>query len=528
MKKLPIGIQVFGDLIREDYLYVDKTKNIYDLVTGGVKYYFLSRPRRFGKSLLLSTLAELVSVNKDLFKGLWIHDRIQWTQHPVIHMDLSKLSFKTPDIFESALDTEVERIAANHNIQLDHNLFLKEKFNRLLEKMSEKERVVLLIDEYDKPIIEYMEAGRTETAKKIRDVLKSFFSIIKGSSSCLRFVFITGVSKFSKVSIFSDLNNLTDITLSPDFSTLLGYTEDQLRRYFSPYIEPMAQKRGVPGAQLETMIKKWYNGYSWDGTNFVYNPFSILNLFQTGSFENYWFTTGTPSFLVKAIRDQQGDITVRNIETLRVTHDTFDCHDIENIEIAALLFQTGYVTIKKVTTKNERKTFHLSYPNKEVRDSFFNYLFREYTRKKSALSNRILASMMESVENDDMDRLLTQFKSLFASIPYDMFIREREAYYHTVVYFILKLMGADVRPEEESNSGRLDAVLETPATIYIMEFKLGSAQDALRQIKEKKYYEKFQIKGKPIVLAGIGFDPEKRNIGNYHLELLLENPSIDG
>lgn len=520
MKNLPIGIQVFGDLIREGYLYVDKTKNIHDLFAKGGKYYFLSRPRRFGKSLLLSTLAEIFSGNKELFKGLWIYDKIKWTKHPVIHMDLSKITFKPPEMLEKALDTQVEKIAADHEIQLDHGLFLKEKFGQLLEKMSQKERVVLLIDEYDKPIIEYMEADKTETAKQIRNVLKSFFSLIKGASQYLRFVFITGVSKFSKVSIFSDLNNLIDITLLQDFSTLLGYTEDELRHYFSPYIEQMAQKRGISETQLEPLIRKWYNGYSWNGENFVYNPFSILNLFNAGSFENFWFTTGTPSFLVKCVKNQQDDITVMNFENLPVKHDTFESHDIDNIEIAALLFQTGYLTVKRVTTKNEKKTFHLSYPNKEVRDSFLSYFFREYTQKKSALSNRILEGMSKSVEDGDMDRLMAQFKSLFASIPYNIFIQEREAYYHTVIYFILKLMGGEVRPEEETNVGRLDAVLETENKIFIMEFKLGSESEALAQIKKMKYHEAYLVRGKEIVLMGIGFDPEKRNIGNYLLETL--------
>lgn len=518
MKNLPIGIQVFGDLIRENYLYVDKTKNIHDLFAKGGKYYFLSRPRRFGKSLLLSTLKEIFSGNKELFKGLWIYDKIKWIKHPVIHMDLSKISSKTPEMLEKALDTQVEEIAEDYGVQLNHDLFLKEKFSQLLKKMSQKEKVVLLIDEYDKPIIQYMEDGKSDKAKEIRDVLKSFFGLIKGASSHLRFVFITGVSKFSKVSIFSDLNHLTDITVDQNFSTLLGYTEDELYLYFSAYIGQIVQKQGITKVRLKGLIRKWYNGYSWDGENFVYNPFSILNFFRTGLFENFWFTTGTPTFLVKTIKDQQGEITIRDLENFPVQNDTFESHDIDNIEIPALLFQTGYLTVKKITTRKQIRTFHLSYPNKEVRDSFLNYLFREYTQKKASLSKQLLKRVAEAIEGDDIDRLMTQFKSLFASIPYNIFIGEREAYYHTVIYMILELVGADVRPEEESNLGRIDAVLETEQNIYIMEFKLGSESEAMAQIKEMKYYEKYLDRGKEIILIGVGFDSENRNIGNYLTE----------
>ena len=519
MKRLPIGFQTFSKLIADDRLYVDKTRDIYELLTGSGQYFFLSRPRRFGKSLLISTLSEIFSGTKEYFKGLWIYDRIEWTKYPVIHMDFSEITFKSPEMLEKALEIQVEKIAADHRIQLEHGLFLKEKFYRLLEKMSREQPVVLLIDEYDKPIVEYIEANEIEVAEGILKVLRSFFSIIKSADPYLRFVFITGVSKFAKVSLFSELNNLIDLTLSEGFSTLLGYTEAELAHYFSPYIEKMAEKFGISQNQLLEKIRKWYNGYSWDGKNFVYNPYSILNLFNENRFENFWFATGTPTFLVKVIKSREED--VKRFDKLVVSPEAFDKFSIENVEISSLLFQTGYLTVKKIYyIQEDKKRYQLSYPNQEVRDSFLKILFQEYTRKNDDRTNQILDRMADTIAEDNIDLLIEHFKSLFASIPYNIFIGEREAYYHTIIYFVLKLIGAEVRPEEESNIGRLDAVLETKDKIYIMEFKMGSGQEALEQIKEKKYAEKYLVKGKEIVLVGIGFDAEKRNIGNYLLENL--------
>jgi len=518
MKNLPIGVQSFIKLINGNYLYIDKTRDIYNLFAKGGQYYFLSRPRRFGKSLLISTLAEIFSGNKELFKGLWIYDRIEWTQHPVIHFDFSSISRKTPEMLEDALDALVEKTAADNNIQLTPGFFLIEKFAQLLEKMAHEEQVVILIDEYDKPMIEYMEADKMETAKEIRRVLKNFFGVIKGSDAFLRFVFITGVSKFSKVSVFSDLNNLRDITLSKEFSTMLGYTESEMKHYFKPYMEQLADETEKSKDQLSQEIKQWYNGYSWDGKNFVYNPFSILNLFMEKSFGNFWFSTGTPSFLVKLIRDRQKDLM--EFENLPVQSYTFETYDIENMDTAGVLFQTGYLTIKRITIENNKSTYLLSYPNQEVRESFLTCLFGEYTQKESSTGTQLLERMRKAVAADDMARFIQEMKSLFASIPYHIFIGEREAYYHSIIYLVLSLTGAAVKCEDPTNIGRIDAVLETENKIYILEFKMGSEQDALRQIKEMTYYEKYRGSGKAIMLMGIGFDPEKRNIGHYLLESL--------
>ncbi len=516
MKNLPVGIQTFRELIEENYLYIDKTEHIHSLFARGGKYYFLSRPRRFGKSLLISTLAEIFSGRKELFKGLWIYDKIDWKPYPIIHIDFSKITHKTPEMLEQALDTLVDDLARDSGVQLTPGLFLKEKFAQLMRKMAEKQKCVILIDEYDKPITENMEAGDIETAKKIRRVLKSFYGVIKASDAYLRFVFITGVSKFSKVSFFSDLNNLRDITLSGDFATLLGYTETELQHYFEPYMAPLAEEAGVCKGQLPEDIREWYNGYSWDGKSFVYNPFSILNVFMERKFKNYWFTTGTPGFLIQLIKSQQSEIL--EFENLPVRSYTFDGYDIESMEIPALLFQTGYLTVKKITLKNKKETYHLSYPNKEVRESFLTYLFGAYTQKKMTPGTRIIDEINDAVESDDLPRFIAEIKSLFASIPHNLFIGEREAYYHTLIYLVLSLCGAAIKVEDPTNIGRIDAVVETQNKIYIMEYKIGSEQAALEQIKRRAYYEKYLCKGKEVVLMGVGFNPEARNIGNYILE----------
>ncbi|NIM14746.1 MAG: AAA family ATPase [Candidatus Aminicenantes bacterium] len=518
MKNLPLGVQTFRDFSEKNYIYVDKTRQIHDLFARGGKYYFLSRPRRFGKSLLISTLAELFSGNKELFKGLWIYDKIEWTQYPVILIDFSKIDYETPEKLKESIKEFLDNTAIFYGVTLNKKKSYKESFVELIEKLSAKGRVIILVDEYDKPIIEYVEAKEIDTAKKIRRVLKNFYGVIKASDAFLHFVFITGVSKFSRVSVFSDLNNLTDITLMDRFSTLLGYTEAELEHYFSPYMEQMVQKRGMSRSYLSETIHKWYNGYSWDGENFVYNPYSILNLFNANKFENYWFSTGTPTFLTRLIKSQKTDIT--EFENLPVKSYTFDSYDIENLEIPALLFQTGYLTVKKITVKGVKETFHLSYPNQEVRDSFLTHLFGELTQKKMNLSTRVLDRMREAVEADDMERFVQEIKALFASIPQPIFIDGKEAYYHSIIYLVLRLNGAEVRAEDPTNIGRIDAVVETEKKIYIMEFKMGSEQKALEQIKDKKYYEKYLGKGKEIVLMGIGIDPNERNIGNY----LLESP----
>lgn len=517
MKKLPLGIQSFSELIRENHVYVDKTEDIYNLFADGGKYYFLSRPRRFGKSLLISTLAELFSGNKALFKELWIYDKIEWKEHPVIHIDFAGMRYGSEVELGETLNYLINENAKRFNVQLKSKTFDK-KLKDLIIELSQKEQVVVLIDEYDKPIIDFVD--QKETAESNRKTLSNFYSIIKATDKYLKFAFLTGVSKFSKVSVFSGLNNLHDITLSKQFATLLGYTHEELLFHFGVYIDWMAEELEINREILVEKIRTWYNGYSWDGLNFVYNPFSILSLFKEKSFANYWFSTGTPSFLIRMIKEKDSDIT--RFDNLPVSHYAFDSFDFETMDVIPLLFQTGYLTIKEIFTKRDTKRFRLNYPNKEVRDSFLTYLLHMYTQKGPGVSTEILDRLSEAIDDDDLDRIIQELKALFASIPYHIFIGEKEAYYHTVIYLALKLAGADTISEDSTNKGRIDAVMETGHKIYIIEFKLGKNSEvaALEQVKSKGYHEKYLERGKHIVLVGVGLDPEERNIGEYAIEPL--------
>lgn len=517
MKHLPIGIQTFSKLINGNYLYIDKTKDIYNLLQEGGQYYFLSRPRRFGKSLLVSTLYELFSGSRELFKGLWIYDKIEWAKYPLIHFDFSSMVYENSKILEKSIEEKLDKFAKENNLKLT-SINYKTRFEELIEKLSlaAESKVAILIDEYDKPIIDKIEDR--ETVKENRDVLKEFYSILKSSDKHIKFVFLTGVSKFSRVSVFSGLNNLNDITLDAKFSTLLGYTQEELEKYFKEHIEKLSVSLDIKKKQLIKEIKDWYNGYSWDGKEFLYNPTSILHLFSKGQFDNYWFTTGTPTFLVKLIKEKKSKII--EFEEKPVDNTVFESYDIDNISIAPLLFQTGYLTIKKIHKIKLRNKYILSYPNEEVKEAFLKYLLAGITESPVAdMGSRIL-DMVEHIIGNDIDGFFSILKSIFSAIPYNIFIGDRESYYHTVIYLTLSLVGVSIESEVQTHTGRIDAVLKTDTHVYVMEFKLGSTQDALRQVKEKRYYAPYEKLAKKQTLIGVGFDIDARNISGYKVEIL--------
>lgn len=510
MKNLPLGIQTFRDIIEYNKLYVDKTRQIYKLLENQDKYFFLSRPRRFGKSLLISTLKEIFLGNKELFKGLWIYDKIEWKKHPVIHLDFSGISFETPEKFRNSFENRMNDLFEDNKISINKDRDYKEKFRDLLKKLSETGKVVILIDEYDKPLIEFID--KPDIALENRSILKNFYEVIKESDQYIRFAMLTGVSKFSRVSVFSCLNNLIDITLDEQFSTLLGYTEDELSNYFSEHIKTIADKIKLNTDLLRQEIKNWYNGYSWDGKNFVYNPFSILSLFYHKEFGNYWFTSGTPEFLIKMIR--QYNIDIESLENYEADETLFDSFDINQMNVESLLFQTGYLTIKEIFLKSvTQKKYILNYPNLEVKESFLKNLLTNFANKPNL--GVLVGKISEAIEKDNIELFFTHLISLFAMIPHHIFIENKEAYYHTIIYLILTLMGVRIKTEVNTNKGRIDAVVETEKQIYVMEFKLGSAEKALEQIETMKYYQPFLSSGKEITLVGIGFDVEERNVKSY-------------
>ncbi len=513
MQKLPIGIQDFRKLRSGGYLYVDKTEGIYRL-SEEAGYYFLSRPRRFGKSLLVSTMKELFSGSKELFQGLWIENQWDWnTTNPVLHIPFSSIGYKSLGL-ERALHEFLDDVSREHDLGVEEEA-LEKKFSEVLERLSAKHsRVVLLIDEYDKPIIDYL--GREiEQAKAHREVLKKFYSILKDSDPHLRLVFITGVSKFSKVSIFSDLNNLDDLTIQDYRSnTLLGYTQEELEHFFKEHIAQTAATRGISEEELLEQIKNWYNGYSWNGADFVYNPFSMLNFFQKRVFMNHWFKTATPTFLIDLLRKQE----FYELDGMRVGDSMFDSFDLENLQLVALLFQTGYLTIKHYDY--EHLLYTLGYPNFEVKKSMLEYLIDVFSKLPHPEVRAYVYEVADALRKKDLKKVEEVFNILLRSLPYQLY-EERERLYHIIIHLFFKYMALDVHSEVNTSRGRANALVELDDKVYCFEFKYNkSPEEALAQIKKKGYLEKYQSTGKELIAVGVNFSPEKREVEEFAVEML--------
>ena len=510
MKKLPLGIQSFKEIRTKDYLYIDKTELLYRLTTFG-KYYFLSRPRRFGKSLTISTLEELFLGNKELFKGLWIEDQWNWNhRNPILRLDFSNMDFKNQSL-EKALSRYFLKIADDQNINLPEGTYI-ELFKNLIENLGKTGQVVLLIDEYDKPVVDFL-GGQEEEAKRNQLVLKGLFSIIKPHDEYFRFVFLTGVSKFSYMSVFSVLNNLRDITLSNPFNDLCGYTQQELEANFEDYITETATHLEMTRPKLLQEIKAWYNGYNWTGRNRIYNPFSILNFFLDQSFENFWFRTGTPTFLINLLKER-GDYNISNHE---VGYSFIESFSLDHIGTFSLLVQTGYLTIKKNNPKV--RSYLLDYPNQEVKESFLQYLVGAYSSKEPGLSTPAVLQLRSAFLDRNIEGVMELINSMFASIPYQIFKQKSEAYYHSLIHLMFVYLGQYIESEVNTNKGRCDAIVQTDSAIYILEFKLDQTADtALKQIKEKAYQQQFLTSGKTISLIGINFSSDKKEIEDWKVE----------
>jgi len=473
------------------------------------KYLFLSRPRRFGKSLLVSTLSEIFSGNQALFQGLYIYDKIEWQSYPVIVIDFNSISYSDDEVFKISLLSFLDKVADKYEITLASQ-FVRDKFAELVEKIAEKtqQKVVILIDEYDKPIVDHID--NIEKATKNREIMRDLFGVLKSCDAFLRFVFLTGVSKFSRVSIFSELNNLRDITFSKQFATLLGYTQTELESYFDKYIQSLCFELGMKKAYLLTKIKIWYNGYSWNGKDKLYNPFSILNLFAEQRFDNYWFASGTPTFLMKLIKKSAFDVT--QFENQTVPKIIFDSYNLESLNVFALLFQTGYLTISEIDSQELFLEYTLNYPNLEVKQAFITYLFESFTQNRLEEIQPAAKKLHRYLPEEDLEGFMNIIRALFAKIPYPLHI-EQEAYYHSLFYMILVLMGVEIDLEVLTDKGRIDGVLEFEDKIYLIEFKYAKAgsnmarltNKALKQIKTKNYGERFLNDSRPRVYLGVGF-----------------------
>ncbi len=510
MKKLPIGIQTFENLIKEGYVYVDKTRFVKELGDQG-KYYFLSRPRRFGKSLFLSTLKAAYQGKRELFSGLFLHDNRDWSlTNPVIHISFGAGVVRSIEELQSSFSF----ILDNHDHLYDHTpryTELKNRFAELIQKLHDNfgRKVVLLIDEYDKPILDSI--NNTDLAVAIRDELKNYYSIIKDADQHLEMVFITGVSKFSKVSLFSGLNNLQDITLLPAYSAICGYTRQELESVFADRLE---------GLDLEQILS-WYNGYSWLGEK-VSNPFDILLFLSTRTFSNYWFETATPTFLIKLL--QKRNYSIPDLNNLQVGEKLIGSFDVDRFEVETLLFQTGYLTIKATKSMGGMRRFTLGYPNQEVRQSLADYLLSFLTDTTIEQEKNKFA-LYEALEANDFDRLKELFHAFFASIPSEWYKKNQtanyEAYYASIVYCYFAATGVELRPEVHTNKGRIDLTVWFENRIYIIEFKVKEqcgAGKALKQIQEKRYAEQFAASGKEVYLLGIEFSSTERNLTDFEWE----------
>jgi len=523
MKKLPVGIYSFEVLRKNGYVYIDKTEQIYHLVDQGM-FYFLSRPRRFGKTLLLTTLANLFAGRKELFKGLWIaeHGDWDWKPHPVVLLDFNGIPGQTPEVLREELSASIQQTAAEYGLILESNS-VERQFRELILTLYQKTGmpVAVLIDEYDKRIIEYIGKGETalEIAKANRDVLKVFFGVLKDASigPALRFVFLTGVSKFSRVSIFSELNNLFDLTMNRNYADMLGYTQAELEYYFRDNINQLATELGMTQEQVMAKLKRYYDGYRFSEKDVkVYNPFSILCALQNKAFKNYWFETGTPTFLVNLLKGTGYNLP--EIEQLVISQSSFSTFDVDRLIPEAILFQTGYLTIESV---EDDYFYTLNYPNQEVKIGFNESLFFAWREDESrAISSHVLR-LNRYLAKEALEPFFESMTAIFAAIPYDIQTKRDEAYYHTMFYLMMTASGGEAQSSLLTCRGRIDMVISFKDKVYIFEFKCNqTAQVALDQIEDKGYADRYKASGRSVILIGVNFSTESRNLDEWKIKRL--------
>ena len=522
MEKIATDIYTFEELRKKGFAYVDKTDIIWPLVNDSIgKQFFLARPRRFGKSLLVSTLRSLFEGRRDLFQGLAIEPKWDWSKSwPVIHLDLGSCQADTVEglwrKIGGMLDFEAERLG----VTLRKELTVSDQFRFLVtdviaehdrrakaaDPKASVEQVVLLVDEYDKPILGHLSSP---DVTQFRNALKEFYSVIKTMEPKQRFTFITGISKFSKVSIFSDLNNLKDRTMTPGEATLLGYTHDELKRCFPESLKKIAEANGLTPEGAFDKVIAWYNGYLFDPDGEkVINPVSFGLCAEAGRFQNYWSTTAMTTFLTDALKKEPLDFS-----TIDIDQAALEAYEPENPRLVTLLYQTGYLTIKGVRQIGEKRKFQLTFPNYEVTDSFLSSLAPIYAGLGQTESTNYQFAAQEALLDGDVSRLVKVLKSFFANIPYDLTDRQNEQMWQTIVYVVLKAIGVAVHAEVLTNDGRIDMVCETPRDIWLIEFKLDrSAEEALEQIDRNGYATKYDLAGRKLVKIGVSFSSEKRTI----------------
>ena len=507
LKKLPIGIQTFERMIEEDYLYIDKTKEAYDLIESGTVFYFLSRPRRFGKSLFLSTLKSIFEAKQELFEGLYIYDKWDWSvSYPVIKIDFFG-DLRSPEGLKDRIFDVLKNNQENLGVECSKTNNFTSCMEELIKKTYEKynQQVVVLIDEYDKAILDNLD--QMEVASQNREIIKSLYTVLKGCEEYIKFAFLTGVSKFSKASIFSGLNMLRDISLNPHYGNICGYTHNDIETTILPYLD---------GVDLEK-LKNWYNGYNFLKDD-MYNPFDILQFIANDKvYDNYWFASGTPTFLIKLIKEQ--NYFLPKLSNLIIGKELLDSFDIDNIQLEVILYQAGYLTIESVEIDEDLDLieYKLKIPNREVKVSFNSFIIEMLLQQHNP--NQDKKNIIRALKKADLEGFNQALQTIFASIPYNnlTYVKSYEGFYASVVYVYLQSLGLDITGEDVTNKGRIDLTIKINDLIYIIEFKVGK-EDALKQIKEKNYAQKYLKEDKTIYLVGINFDEKEKNISRFEWE----------
>ncbi len=527
MKRIETGNSSFEKLITSDNLYVDKTKYLYSLLTDGGTYYFLSRPRRFGKSLTLSTLEAVLKGKRELFKDLYIDSTdYDWKEYPVIHIDFSRCIENSASDIGDWINRQIIDIGTYYGIKLDKNDRYNYNLDKLITKLAERGKAAVLIDEYDSLLTSNISS---KNIGDIRNTLRGFYSILKAQGANMRICFITGVTKFSKVSIFSAMNNLTDISVMDEYSAAFGYTQDELEMYFAEYIGNGAEKNGTTREEFLASLKHWYDGYHFtaEGES-VYNPVSVGSFFHMGSrfFRNYWIQTGGMTMLLTEIaRRVRFDVSIS--DEYRISEDKLHTTDIVQMvetevsreNFLALLYQSGYLTIKEAAPVRGSFLIRLGYPNEEVEQGLNEILLPAYLGKASRAFDRLV--ICDYFDRGDVSGAMTMLTSIFSSIPYHELVFDKESAVHAGFVCMMNILDADIIAEAPTNRGRIDCVLRCPDDIYVIEFKFNkSADESISQIKDKKYYEPYIRLNKPIHLLGINFSTEENNIVEWKEEIL--------
>ena len=512
--KYPIGIQDFGNVRRDGYAYVDKTALMYKMVSEG-KYYFLSRPRRFGKSLFLSTLAAYFSGQKELFRGLAVEKMEKdWTKHPILHLDLNSREYKDESSLEAELNRHLEKWEKLYGSEYKDRAS-EERFIHVIEHAYEQtgQRVVILVDEYDKPLLQAI--GNEPLQNAYRSKLKAFYSVLKTLDAKIRFAFLTGVTKFGKVSVFSDLNNLEDLSMLPQYSTVCGISEDELRENFDEGVGELADNCGLTKEECYEKLKRDFDGYHFCvGSQGMYNPFSLLNTLKNRFFRDYWFETGTPSFLVYQLK--KTEYPLENMTTEELSTDTLNSIDIMDQNPLPLLYQSGYLTLKGYDP--EFDTYVLGFPNREVEQGFIKYLMPFYTPKTNEQNTFAIAQFVKDVRKGDAEGFMHRLQDFFANGDYQV-VGKTELYFQNTLYVFFRLLGFYVEVERHSTRGRMDIVMQTPDYVYILELKINqTAAVALQQIEEKGYAEPFANDSRRLFKIGINFSTETKLIDDWIVE----------